>query len=548
MPAFGIDLGTTTTLIARAYPGKTDEIVESEVLKLKQPGYGDLHNWELNHLPSVAYFPSGGAKEKPIVGLWAKEEGPRKDPTCCVRAVKRLMGQDRFLENVGWTPVQVSALYLEEVLRQIIEQGYTVDDLTVTVPASYTTNQRRDTLRAIDIALERLGLPKASGDQRGRLLISEPVAALLAFVAWDIQREADARQIQHIGAGSKVLVYDIGGGTLDLTLVELGVRTSQSEPSLDDLQFVVLDISRHNLFGGEDFDLRLARDFLYPSLKEAFPALSRLELTDEERLVLRYDLINEAEKLKIGLNEEIGFGEDGIHFNISSLVVREETYDLSVDLSYQQYKSLMASFLEASGAASKNALSPIDEILKTSGIDRAEIDYFLPVGGMSKLLPLHEALKRYWGDEQSFLHFPTPMEAIAKGAAVYSYLKSTYPEFRIEEPAADAYYILLNDGTFDLLLRRHQRKSERHTFHLANASSQLLMEIFAGADPPTDGSVETIYHTLFYQGGMAVPLGKEYPKDTPVYIEIERRYDTKVPVVRVGVGNTSLTEIDFEDL
>lgn len=542
MPAFGIDLGTTTTLIALARQGKDPESIETEVRKLKQPGYEDGR--ELNHLPSVAFFPDAG---EPIVGLWAKENGSHEGPTRCVRAVKRLMGRNLFLEQVGRTPSEVSALYLEQVLRQAIDKGYTLDELTVTVPASYTTNQRGDTLRAIDMAFDALRQQRLRDEQRGHLLISEPVAALLAFIAWDMLKALDARQID-VDTRPKILVYDIGGGTLDLTIVELAWRDPHALCSLDNLQFNVLAISRHNQFGGEDFDLSLAREFLYPYLLKEFPDLEKLELTREERLALRYDLINEAERLKIELNMELEFDEDQILFRTRPLVIRGQEHDFTVDLSRHQYEMLMASFLKEREGA-KNALWPITELLKESGIAREDIRYFFPVGGMARLLPLQEALVEYWGGDESFLKFPVPDEAIALGAAVYSYLKSTRQGFKIEEPAADAYYVRLTKD-FDLLLGRNQQSSKRQKYILENTSEKLLIQIFAGADPPADDELEPIYHTLIYQGGTSIPLGEEYEKGTPVTIEMERRYDAKVPVVRIWIGNSTepVDVIDFDKL
>ncbi len=509
--------------------------------KIKQPGYEDGR--ELNHLPSVVFIPEVG---EPIVGLWAKENGLHHDSTRCVRAVKRLMGRDLFLRYVEKTSFEVSSLYVEGVLRQVLDKGYTLDELTVTVPASYTTNQRRDTLRAIDMALDKLGQPRPGGEQRGRLLISEPVAAMLAFIAWDMLKALHARQIE-VDANPKVLVYDIGGGTLDLTIVELAWRDSHGSRSLDNLQFNVLSISRHNQFGGEDFDFSLAREFLYKRLLEEFPDLAMLELTDEERLALRYDLINEAERLKIEFNMELELDEEEYRFLTKSLVIRGQEYAFSVDLKRQGYETLIASFLNER-EETRNALWPVTELLKEAGMTKEDIHYFLPVGGMAQLLPLKEALVRYWGRDESFLSFPVPEEAVVQGAAVYSYLKSTRQGFKIEEPAADAYYVRLAKG-FDLLLRRNQRNSGRHEYSLEDKSDKLLLQIFVGASPPSNAELEPIYHTLVYQGGTAIPLGEVYEKGTPVTIEMERRYDTKVPIVRVWVGDSDEpVDVDFEQL
>ncbi|HOT90966.1 MAG TPA: Hsp70 family protein [Anaerolineae bacterium] len=540
---FGIDLGTTTTLVARAHQGKDPETIEAEILKVQQPGE---NGQELNHLPSVAYIPETGS---PIVGKWAKENGHHKNAARCIRAVKRLMGRELFLPVIEQTPAQISALYLEEVLRQIVERGFPLDELTVTVPASYTTNQRRDTLHAVDLALDALKLPRLGQAQRERLLISEPVAALLAFIAWDMQRARHARRLEiPPDASTRVLVYDIGGGTLDLTIVELSWRDPHGAGILNNLQFKVIEISRHNQFGGEDFDLRLAREFLYRQLLAQFPALENLELSDAERLALRYDLVNEAERLKIALNAELEFDEESVYFNVKPLVIRGQEYPFSIELTESDYEDLMGPYLQYHQTA-KNALYPITEILDKAQMAKADIHYFLPVGGMVRLLPLQKALQAYWGQEATFLAFPVPDEAIGQGAAVYSYLKTVNSDFRIDEPAADAYYVCLTQG-FDLLLERKERINQYRTYHLDKKGDKLLLQLFAGDDPPSREDLWPIYHTLIYQGGVAIPLDKEYEAGTPVQIQIERRADTKVPVVRLQIGEPPkfVREIDFEDL
>ena len=540
---FGIDLGTTTTLMAQAYQGRDPATVEAEIIKMQQPAY--LGRDELNHLPSVAFFPE---TDEPVVGRWAKEKGPHEGATRCVRAVKRLMGREIFLPVIEQTPAQVSALYLAEVLRQTMAHDYTLDELTVTVPASYTTNQRRDTLQAIDLAFAALNLPRLSHEQRARLLISEPVAALLAFIAWDMQRARHARRLEIApNTPTRVLVYDIGGGTLDLTIVELTWHNPTSAATLENLHFNVLEISRHNQFGGEDFDLHLAREFLYPHLLAQFPELEAIELSEQERLALRYDLINEAERLKIELNRELDFEEEEVNLSIN-LVIRGQEYPFSVRLTEVAYTTLMAHFLQECDTA-KNALYPISEILNAAQLSKSDIQYFLPVGGMARLIPLQKVLQAYWDTTTPLLKFPVPDEAVAKGAAVYSYLKLAHPDFKMDEPAADAYYVCL-DRKFDLLLERTERVSQIHIYHLTSQGNKLLLQLFAGADPPADQDLRSIYHTLVYQGGLAIPLGKTYPAKTPVQIQIERRADTKVPVVRLWIGEPPefIREIDFEDL
>jgi hypothetical protein len=213
---------------------------------------------------------------------------------------------------------------------------------------------------------------------------------------------------------------------------------------------------------------------------------------------------------------------------------------------------MMKPFLEERDEAkleegTKNAFLPVSQLLQQHGWSKDDVDYLLPVGGMANLIPLQEALKRYWRREESLLRYPWPAQAVARGAAVYSYLKAADRGFDIDEPAADAYYVRTKEG-FDILLRQRQQRGERREYHVDR--DKILLQLFAGADPPEHGGLESIYHTLIYQGGTIVQLDEPCEKGEPVFIELERRYATKVPVVCVFVGDESnlVEKIDFDKL
>ena len=124
-------------------------------------------------------------------------------------------------------------------------------------------------------------------------------------------------------------------------------------------------------------------------------------------------------------------------------------------------------------------------------------------------------------------------------AVVYEYFK-LYPDFSLEEPAADAYYVRLVDR-FDLILPAKAKQGEKNCYKLDSNSNLLMLQIFAGEEPEPGQTEENIYPTLIYQGGTTIPLGKKYPKETPVYVQM--RYEdgdedhTKVPWVYVWLEN-----------
>jgi len=272
----GIDLGTSTTLVASAIESDKGSVTV-KVLPIRQND-GRRGQLEIQYLPSVAYYPPDSP---PLVGKEAETRGPEEDVSRFVRAVKRQMGRRLLLPVIEKEPHEVSALYLAYALREgrySLPMADTV--FTVTVPASFTTNQRADTLKALRQACAAAEIPYPVKDE-GQLFISEPVAAALAFLNQEFARPEPVRRLD-LSRHNRVLVYDIGGGTLDLTLVFIQPQNDWVR-SLADVRINVDTISYYNPFGGEDFDRAVAQQ-LHQRLLERFPNLKDMTLTSEQRL------------------------------------------------------------------------------------------------------------------------------------------------------------------------------------------------------------------------------------------------------------------------
>jgi molecular chaperone DnaK len=540
MASIGIDLGTTTTLIATARSIFGTDIVEPEIFETKQIKYdGGMPNEQfMDNLLSYAYFPATGEE---LVGAEATTLADNKDDfERSARAVKRWMGRSILLpEPIGRTPAEISALYLRYVLNAMnLRQSLSDrDELTITVPASFTTNQRRDTLYALDKAADMLGLQHLKG-KRGRVLISEPVAALLAFLAHDL-KNAEALRKLDLSHNPLVLVYDMGGGTLDLTIVQLGWRDISQSKTLDNVRFEIKELNRYNGFGGEDFDHLVAK-YLLDKLIEVFPELKDVELSSQDQRSLRFKLTSNAERLKKELNLEIawsGVEDTNINFTLNPIRIQGKEYHLTdIEVSGLDYITWVAPFLQHR-QDQKNAVYPIESLLYRAGMKKENIDYFLLVGGMGRFLPLQEALKSYWKYDSNFMIHPSPDHAVVLGAAVYSHLKATYPDFEIEEPSADAYYVRRARGFGLLLGRGHRQHGEKREYELAADGDRLRLQIFAGDSPPTNETIESIYPTLVYQGGTVIPLGKIYPRGTKVWIQMyyHDNDSSKVPYLDIWV-------------
>lgn len=556
MASIGIDLGTTTTLLAEAISGFDTENVETEIVPTRQRVWRgkQVTEEEFNFLPSFAYFPASGEE---MVGAEAKILGiDRNELDRCVRAVKRLMGRSIVLPApIRRTPSQISALYLQHLLHHAWRTGLFSerDELTITVPASFTTNQRRDTLQALETATLSLNLqfPKA---RLARALISEPVAALLAYLTHDLRNVESLRRF-NLDRNPLVLVYDMGGGTLDLTLVQLGWGEGASSKTLGNVRFEIKELNRYNQFAGEDFDTLVAQ-FLLERLITEYPELESVDLTDEEVQLVRFRLLEDAERLKKELNNEIAWSGDEteISFSLSPIRLRGREYHLTDwNISYADYTRWVEPYLSYR-QDKKNAIFPVEDLLSRSGLQIRDVDYFLLVGGMARFLPLQTALKNYWQRDETFLIHPSPDEAVAQGAAVYSYLKDRHKDFVIDEPSADAYYVRRSKG-FGLLLGRGSHDTgEKREYDLQSEGERLRLQIFAGEPPPATGQIETIYPSLVYQGGALIPLKKTYPRGTKVWIQMRYRRDdnSKVPYIDVWVDRednlvASLSYSDLQD-
>jgi molecular chaperone DnaK (HSP70) len=535
----GIDLGTTTTLLGRAL--EEDGRLTVRPIKLRQKNrQGEMV--EMSYLPSVAYYPATG---EPLVGLEAQVRGPEEDASRYVRAVKRQMGRRMLLPVVEKEPYQVSAEYLAYALREGRRTFPRADTVfTVTVPASFTTNQRADTLRALRRACEQVGLPYP--EDEGEVFISEPVAAVLAFLNQQIGLVKDVRKLDLSGK-SRLIVYDIGGGTLDLTSVFVephreGVRVH----NLADLRVSVEIIGYYNPFGGEDFDLALAQ-VLYRDLMETYDELHQVELDAAQRLGVRLQLMNVAKDTKEKLSKDIGEAsdlaflsdepEDASRPVNEQIRIQGETYLLSSEITVSKYRETVRELLD--GQSRKSLITPLKDLLKKIRMVPDDFHGMLVVGGAAKLPLVTEVLKDFWGNDRVWVYEP-PDHAVVSGAAIYSLLRRRYPEFSLVEPAADTYYVRLKNR-FDPILPAAEKEGKVKEYEIPVDSDKIILQIFAGEAQEPGKPPETVYPTLIHQGGTTIDLKKVYKKGTPVWVQMRYVGDqddqdhSKIPWVYVWV-------------
>lgn len=343
----GIDLGTTNSCVAVIEGGEPTVITNSEGSRTT---------------PSVVAFTKDGER---LVGQLAKNQAVT-NPDRTVISIKRHMGSDYKVDIDGkkYTPQEISAMILQKLKTEA--EGYLgekVTDAVITVPAYFTDSQRQATKDAGQIA----GL----NVQR---IINEPTAAALAY---GIDKENE----------QKIVVYDLGGGTFDVSVIEIGDGVQE-----------VLATAGNNHLGGDDFDQRLI-DYFVAEFKKS----DGIDLKNDKFAMQR--LKDEAEKAKIALSNA-----PSVNVNIPYITADATgPKHLNVQLTRAKFNELTADLVEAT-------MGPFKQAISDSGLSMNEIDKILLVGGSTRIPAVQEAVKKYTGKDP--FKGINPDECVAMGAAL----------------------------------------------------------------------------------------------------------------------------------
>ncbi len=343
----GIDLGTTNSCVAVIEGGEAIVIANAEGARTT---------------PSVVAFTKDGER---LVGQVAKNQAITNfDRT--VASIKRHMGSDYkvAIDGKNLTPQEISAMILQKLKADAEAYlGESVTEAVITVPAYFTDAQRQATKDAGKIA----GLEV-------KRIINEPTAAALAY---GIDKEQD----------QKVMVYDLGGGTFDVSIIEIGDGVQE-----------VLATAGNNKLGGDDFDARLM-DYLCAEFKKS----SGIDLTSDKMAMQRVK--EAAEKAKIELS-----GVTQAHVNLP-FITADATGPKHLDLTITRAKfnELTADLVEAT-------MGPVKQALSDAGLSPSELHKVLLVGGSTRIPAVADAVKSYTGKEP--FKGINPDECVALGAAI----------------------------------------------------------------------------------------------------------------------------------
>ena len=343
----GIDLGTTNSCVAVIEGGEAVVIPNAEGARTT---------------PSVVAFGKTGER---MVGQVAKRQAIT-NPDRTVSSIKRQMGSDYkvTIDDKKYTPQEISAMILQKLKTDAEAYlGEKVTEAVITVPAYFTDSQRQATKDAGKIA----GLDV-------KRIINEPTAAALAY---GIDKETD----------QKIMVYDLGGGTFDVSIIEMGDGVQE-----------VLATAGNNRLGGDDFDQRVI-DWM----ADSFKAEQGVDLRGDKMAMQR--LKEAAEKAKIELS---GVTTSNINLPFITADATGPKH-LEMTLTRAKFNELTADLVEAT-------MGPVRQAMSDSGLKPSEIHKVLMVGGSSRIPAVQEAIKKFMGSEP--FKGINPDECVAMGAAL----------------------------------------------------------------------------------------------------------------------------------
>jgi len=409
----GIDLGTTNSAFAVMEGGDPEIIVNSE---------GERTT------PSVVSFSDG----ERLVGKPAKNQAVQ-NPDETIQSIKRHMGEDGYtveLEGEEYTPEQVSAMILQKIKHDAEEYlGDEVEKAVITVPAYFSDSQRQATKDAGEIA----------GFEVDRI-VNEPTAAAMAY---GLDDETD----------QTVLVYDLGGGTFDVSILDLGGGV-----------YEVVATNGDNDLGGDDWD-----EAIIDYLADEFEAEHGIDLRDDRQALQRLRDAAEEAKHELSSRKEttvtlpfIAADDDG-------------PKDLEQDITRAKFESLTADLIE-------RTVGPTQQALEDAGYEKGDIDEVILVGGSTRMPQVQEQVEEMTG--QSPKKNVNPDEAVALGAAIQGgVLSGDVDDIVLLDVTPLSLGVEVKGGLFERLIEKNTTipTEESKVFTTAAANqTQVQIRVFQG--------------------------------------------------------------------
>lgn len=404
--SIGIDLGTTNTVVStgrRAINGGV-EVLTEKLPQLSEDGRKLVQD---ALLPSFLYVDGDDYN----VGIIAKAMKTQFKNNV-VSSSKNFIGHRDYkweIEGKEYTPELVASYFLSAI-RNYLKDKYGDEEqlgsAVITVPASFDIDQRNSTRTAAKLA----------GFDGEITLISEPTSAILDFIN-EQSKLCDEDKFIDLSDYKKVLVFDLGGGTCDVAILEIKVLGKE-------VYVEEIGVSSHTLIGGTNFDAYAVDGIIKDFEKENKIKLNEV-LSKEELSNLKSKLLMTMEDTKVYFssrytmknpsNEEKDKIVEAINLNISEPgIINGKPF--KYNLTMKRYNEYISPLLSPENKK-ENIINPIKETLSKCNLDASDIDYIFCVGGMTRYPKVWDTISEFFGKEP--LKFSDTMESVSRGAAIY---------------------------------------------------------------------------------------------------------------------------------
>ncbi len=436
----GIDLGTSNTAVSwfNASRGKSLEF------KLDQMGIGGVKTKEKT-IPSAILIQE---KETFLFGKYASQQAMENQPDNVAKSWKLFLGSGMKMVVRGreYDPEYFPKILLEFIRREVEKYFQEpVESAIFTLPASASTSMREALQRAISEAGFRTDV--------GILFLDEPTAALQYFL--QLQRLGEIPEsLLDLTSPKNVMVYDIGAGTVDVTINKVYLNEFQT------LSTEQISISRFSDIAGDRFDELFAKNYLCNIIRRDYPDISESDLKS-----IMPVLINIAERTKVNLSNSYSDQKDkhvsttyeDVEDSIGSIALGGTRYSLNATVTLKDYYDSIEILLKGERNVFTAIDSAIERAQKVTG-SNVKIDAILLNGGMSYAPFIREKIQELF-PEAVFLDVFDYSSAVANGAAAYAYEKdiSGYQRNRLTNIVPESIYLQQADGAKKLLIRAGTR-------------------------------------------------------------------------------------------
>lgn len=483
----GIDLGTTNSTVS---------VIQTDERRLRQPiehlksipilQYDKDFNLTRDQytLPSFFYCKIDENGKKVYTGEWAKNiYATGNQPMNTFTGIKTRMGGESMItipgkaedDSLQLDMTQCSALLLKTMKKSIEEQfDQPIDHLVVTVPAAFNSDERQATRDAIEMA----GFTDFH-------ILDEPAATLLYFInngdGCLMENSVDLN-------GKHIMIYDIGGGTLDICIAKL--EEDEESYEYESMKVSIASRSKRENLGGNDFDQYLGAYFL-SEFENRTEKISTRPIEEQNKIIAR--IVSQAEKYKIDLNNKLKEHLDNPR-RLARIVMTPEfevingQFVQGINLDKVTLEEVYAGILKDSDR--QNILRPVKESISAAeNLSKEDISLIILTGGMSNFYAVESILKEYFGDDVPIITVDTTT-SVSKGAAIDAYNYSSdnihLKKMNLDDRLAEDIFLRTNNG-FEKLISKSEiaiKKTGEFTYAIPEENmTHLPIFLFYGQDP-----------------------------------------------------------------